>query len=167
MSRFFGGCKLWMQKNKGSLKYSKHVNIQSEQKDNANRQNGGTDMKKRFVLITVLLVLITVFCTTGTVMGMEKGNVKIDGKFYKKMEQDYVLQVREYLDDEGYNNSGVALTKVLYEGGNREYTLNIHHKRIEKLTGVEKEQLRQELMDFAITGEQNVVGMDCILVVFS
>ena len=124
-------------------------------------------MKKRFVWFTVLLVLITVFCTTGTVMGMEKGNVKVDEKFYRQMEQDYVSQVREYLNDEGYNNSGVALTKVYYEDGDREYTLNVHHKRIEKLTSAEREQLRQQLLNFAITEEQNVIGINYILVVFS
>ena len=124
-------------------------------------------MKKRFVWFTVLLVLITVFCTTGTVMGMEKENVKVDAKFYRQMEQDYVSQVREYLNDEGYNNSGVALTKVYYEDGDREYTLNVHHKRIEKLTSAEREQLRQQLLNFAITEEQNVIGINYILVVFS
>ena len=124
-------------------------------------------MKRRFVWFTVLLVLITVFCTTGTVMGMEKENVKVDAKFYRQMEQDYVSQVREYLNDEGYNNSGVALTKVYYEDGDREYTLNVHHKRIEKLTSAEREQLRQQLLNFAITEEQNVIGINYILVVFS
>lgn len=152
----------------GTLMDFAHVIIQSEQRNDLIITNAEVlKMKKRFGLITILLVLVTVFCTTGTVMGMEKGNVKVDEKFYKQMEQDYVRQVREFLDDEGYSNSGVALTKVFYEDGNREYTLNIHHKRIDKLTGVEKEQLKQELMKFAIAGEENVIGMNCILVVFS
>lgn len=124
-------------------------------------------MKKRFGFITILLILLITFCTTGTVMGMEKGNVKVDEKFYKQMEQDYVRQVREYLNDEGYDNSGVALTKVFFEDGSREYTLNIHHKRIEKLNRMQQEQLKQQLTGFAVTSEENEIGMDYILVVFS
>lgn len=124
-------------------------------------------MQKKFGLITIVLILVIAFCTTGTVMGMERGRVTVDEKFYKKMEQDYVMQVREYLNEEGYNNSGVTLTKVFFEDGSREYTLNIHHKRIEKLTDVQREKLKQQLTRFALAGEENEIGMNDILVVFS
>ena len=124
-------------------------------------------MKKRFGTVTVLLVLIITFFTTGTVMGMEKGNVKVDEKYYRQLEQEYVRQVRTYLSDAGYDNSGVALTKVLYEDGSREYTLNIHHRRIERLTYTEQERLKEELVGFAMAIEQSDMGMDTMLVVFS
>lgn len=124
-------------------------------------------MKKRFGLITVLLILVIAFCTTGTVMGMEKGSVKVDEKYYRQIEQEYVRQVRTYLSDTGYDNSGVALTKVFYEDGSREYTLNIHHKRIEKLTGTEQEQLKEDLIRFAhVTGKSDF-GMESVMVIFS
>lgn len=124
-------------------------------------------MKKRFWLITVLLVTIIAFSTTGTVMGMEKGKVKVDEKYYRQIEKEYVKQVRVFLKDAGYDNCGVALTKVFYEDGTREYTLNIHHKRIGKLTVAEKEQLKEELAAVAGVTEQNDIGIESLLVVFS
>lgn len=124
-------------------------------------------MKKGFGVITVLLVLVIAFFTTGTVMGMEKGSVKVDEKYYRQIEQEYVCQVRAYLSDVGYDNSGIALTKVFYEDGSREYTLNIHHKRIDKLTSVEQEQLKNELTGFANLIGQNGIGIESVLVVFS
>lgn len=124
-------------------------------------------MKKRFVLITVLLILVTVFCTTGTVMGMEKDATRVDEKYYKQMEKEYVKQVRNYLQEEGYENSGVTLTKVLFEDGSREYTLNVHHKRIDKLPESERNALRDTLAEFANEKAQDGIGMESLLVVFS
>lgn len=124
-------------------------------------------MKKRFVLITVVLIMITVFCTTGTVMGMEKDAARVDEKYYKQMEKEYVTQVKSYLQEEGYENSGVTLTKVLYEDGSREYTLNVHHKRIDKLSESEQNALRNTLEEFADVEVQEGIEMESLLVVFS
>ena len=100
-------------------------------------------------------------------MGMEKDAARVDEKYYKQMEQEYVTQVRGYLQGEGYENSGVALTKVLYEDGSREYTLNVHHKRIEALSEVEQNALREVLAGFAGVEGQDGIGMESLLVVFS
>ena len=124
-------------------------------------------MKKRFVLITVVLIMVTVFCTTGTVMGMEKDAARVDEKYYKQMEKEYVKQVRSYLQEEGYENSGVTLTKILFEDGSREYTLNVHHKRIGKLSESEQNALRNALAEFADEEVPEGVGMESLLVVFS
>ncbi len=124
-------------------------------------------MKKGFILITLLLILVTAFCTTGTVMGMEKDKLSVDETFFSEMEDDYVNRVRQYLDAEGYCNSGVALTKVLLEDGCREYTLNVHHRRFNKLEQTEREELKSMLADMADFDEQTTVGGENVLVVFS
>lgn len=124
-------------------------------------------MKKGFVLITLILILVTAFCTTGTVMGMEKDKLSVDETFFEEMERDYVYKVRQYLDAEGYCNSGVALTKVLFEDGSREYTLNVHHRRFGKLEQAKQEELKSMLADMADFGEQTTVAIENILVVFS
>ena len=124
-------------------------------------------MNKRLVLITVALILVTVFCTTGTVMGMGKNAARVDEKYYRQMEKEYVEWVRSYLQEEGYGNSGVTLTKVLYEDGSREYTLNVHHKRIDKLSESEQSALRNILVQFADMELQEGIRMDSLLVVFS
>ena len=124
-------------------------------------------MKKGFLLITALLIFVAVFCTTGTVMGMEKDAARVDEKYYKQMEKEYVMQVRSYLQEEGYENSGLTLTKVLFEDGSREYTLNVHHKRINKISETEQNALRNKLVQFADMELEEGIGMKGLLVVFS
>ncbi len=122
-------------------------------------------MKKGFGLITFLLIMVIVFSTTGTVMGMEKGKAGVDEKFYRQVEREYVSRVRSYLNEGGFENSGVALTKVIYEDGRREYTLNVHHKRIERLDPEGKSRLSNDLEALKIN-EEGICIKD-LLVVFS
>lgn len=120
------------------------------------RRNKAADRKKRisFAITTLTLVLVTMFCTAGTVIGQGKDDVSVDEKYYREMERDYVKQVRSYLNDNGYENSGVALTKVLEADGSREYTLSVHHKRIERLEWAEQESLRETLKSFATVSDE-------------
>lgn len=124
-------------------------------------------MKKGFVLITLILILVTAFCTTGTVMGMEKDKLSVDETFFEEMERDYVYKVRQYLDAEGYCNSGVVLTKVMFEDGSREYTLNIHHRRFDKLEKNKQDELKSMLADMVDFSGQTTTVVGEILVVFS
>lgn len=124
-------------------------------------------MKKGFVLITLILILVTAFCTTGTVMGMEKDKLSVDETFFEEMERDYVYKVRQYLDAEGYCNSGVVLTKVTFEDGSREYTLNIHHRRFDKLEKNKQDELKSMLADMVDFSGQTTTVVGEILVVFS
>lgn len=124
-------------------------------------------MKKGYAAITFFLIFVTVFCTTKTVMGMEKGNAGVDEKYYKQMEKEYVQQVRDFLQDEGYENSGVTLTKVLYEDGAREYTLHVHHKRLGNLSRTNLNVLRQMLEDLADLGEKEGICIEALQVIFS
>lgn len=124
-------------------------------------------MKKRFVFVTVMLILLTVFCTTGTVIGMENGKDNVDEKYYRQMEKEYVATVRQLLQDKGYENSGVSLTKVLYEDGTREYTLSVHHKRIANLAEEERAVLEEILKGCAEPENNDSIRISNLLVVFS
>lgn len=110
-------------------------------------------MKKGYAMITVLLILVTVFCTTGTVLGMEKGKADVDERYYRQAEKEYVREVRSFLQEAGYENSGVTLTKLFSEDGTRAYTLSVHHKRIGKLSLPEQEALRQRLANLRDFGD--------------
>lgn len=123
-------------------------------------------MKKGYLMVTLLLIFITVFCTTGTVMGMEKGKDGVDETYYRQAEKEYVQQVKRLLTEEGFENSGVALTKVLYENGSREYTLQVHHKHIGKLSRDGQEALQQMLIELADTAQSEGVGIEDLQVIF-
>lgn len=105
----------------------------------------------KFVITTLILIFVTVFCTAGTVIGQDKDSVHVDEKYYREMEREYVKQVRSYLNDNGYENGGVMLTRVVEADGSREYTLSVHHKRINRLSKAEQKELEEVLQTLAGT----------------
>lgn len=114
---------------------------------------------KRAIMAISALVLIgiTTLCISGTVHSSEKVERREREKYYRELEAEYVKNVRFFLNEEGYSNSGVTMTKVTDEEENRSYTVAIHHRGIENLQQEEQEQLQAELSQ--IKGE----GMDGII----
>ena len=93
------------------------------------------------VIISVILVLVAAFCICGTVLSQSDSRHLIDEKSYRAMEQTYLQEVRTFLEEEGYKNSGVMMTKVIESDGSRSYTVIIHHGRIDRLPEDEKQSL--------------------------
>ena len=106
-----------------------------------------------FLAVTVFLVLITAFCITETVNGQRKLEEYEQDVLYRAQENCMVQEIRDYLEQEGYKNSGVMLTRVLEADGSREYTLTVHHGRIEALSIEDREKLQRELETFDFTAE--------------
>lgn len=111
-------------------------------------------MKKNMAVIifTLALILISAFCISGTVISQEKGRSQVDEKYHRQIEQAYVKEVRSFLDEQGYKNSGVTLTYILSEDEGRTYTVTIHHKKISALDEIGKLQLKRECgeIDFPV-----------------
>lgn len=103
----------------------------------------------RFLLVTTALVMVIALSITGTVMSHDGRDLKIQEKYYKEMEQEYVQQIRWFLTDSGYENSGVMLTHVVNEDGSREYTVTIHNEKITALSEKEKEALGESVLKLA------------------
>lgn len=99
-----------------------------------------------FAVVTVFLVTVTAFCTVGTVMSKsDMGGAQLQSYYHAK-EQELLRLTREELRELGYRDSGVTLTRVTDESGNREYTFSIHHGRIHALSSAEREALEDELL---------------------
>lgn len=101
--------------------------------------------KKGFWIITVLLVLVIIFCVKGTVMSKGNNERAKQNHYYATLEQDYLERTRQILHEEGYENCGINLTRVTYEDGRREYTVLLHHRRLERLSVEEKIDLENML----------------------
>lgn len=99
----------------------------------------------RFVVTTVLLVLITAFLITGTVKSQSRDEAKANEKYYLPLEREYVRTIREYLNEAGFANSGVMLTRTVWEDGGREYFITVHNSRFSGLTKEEKAALADQL----------------------
>ncbi|NLL78907.1 MAG: hypothetical protein GX234_03775 [Clostridiales bacterium] len=101
-------------------------------------------MKKRLYSITFLaLTAIILFCTTQTVLSQsrEKQETAIEQQYYEKWEKDYLAQLRSGLEENGYANAGITMTRVSDPENGRSYEVAVHHKRLENLEAGERRKL--------------------------
>ena len=104
-------------------------------------------MMKRygFYILTVTLVVFIFSMMTMSVNATEQKKLQHQNAYYEEMEDSYMTALRSELTAKGYRNAGITMTKIFYENGQREYTVKIHHKRMEKLSAEEQEELLAEL----------------------
>ena len=50
--------------------------------------------------------------------------------------------VKDFLEKKGYADSGVALTRVVKEDGARDYTITIHHGKIDEMDDFSRQALK-------------------------
>ncbi len=101
--------------------------------------------KKGFIGITFFLVLVIAFSVAGTVYSRDDKGHKIESEYYYELEQTYVEEMKAVLVEEGFLNSGVMLLRTVNEDGSRQYRINIHNSRFERLSEEEREALINEL----------------------
>ena len=107
----------------------------------------------RFLTVTVVLVLFTAyFCTETVKCGNQVAAEELE-QFYREKEARLVKETREFLAEEGFQNSGVMLTKVVDTDGSREYTLIVHHGRIDEMPEEEREILLDKMEQLVFVGE--------------
>lgn len=101
-----------------------------------------------FVSFTIVLVVVFLLLASANVMSQEK-QVTADREGLQKLEQEYIREIRDYLAEKGYANSGVNLTCVTEADGDRNYRVEIYHRRIEKLSEMQKKELFEEIEELA------------------
>lgn len=99
----------------------------------------------RFYMISAVVIVLLFSVATMTVNGQGEHDIAMEREFYEQLEEDYVLRLREMLGSKGYVNAGITMTKIYDADGSREYTVQIHHKRIDRLAEGEKNLLMNEL----------------------
>lgn len=102
-----------------------------------------------FVWCTLLLILVLWLFISETVMSQNEGNIIVDEEAYLVLEEQYVSEIKSYLEMKGYRNSGVVLTRVVDGDGNRSYDVVLHHKRLYKLEEKEQETLLNQIEGLA------------------
>lgn len=106
-----------------------------------------------FMAVTLCLVLVAAFCVVQTVKSQTNISEEELTEYYRLKEKELVHETREFLENAGFSNSGVTLTRVINSEGEREYTMTIHHGKIDKMDETERENLRGELRAFAFQAE--------------
>jgi len=107
-----------------------------------------------FIAATIILILVSAFFITKTVRGQVDSEVVVSEKYYRTLEQEYLDEIRAYLNEQGFENSGVTLTRVVDERGERGYLVLLHHKYLEDLSTAERDEIFAaiENMAFAASG---------------
>ena len=106
-----------------------------------------------FWAATVCLVLVTAFCIAGTARSQGDMEERELAQFYQVKERQLVEDVKDFLEKKGYVDSGVALTRVVKEDGARDYTITIHHGKIDEMDDFSRQALKNELSGFAFFAE--------------
>lgn len=109
--------------------------------------------KRGFWTAVILLVCVTGVLVKGTVVSQAKSRIQGEKEAYHEMEKAYIRETREILKKEGFENSGVNLTKVIDEEGKRTYTMVVHNGKINRLSTEEKEELEELLESIAFEDE--------------
>lgn len=117
-------------------------------------------MKRRmgniaFVTATLGLVMIIAFCCRGVAMSRTNLSVQELEGYYQEKERALVEDAREFLSQRGLADSGVMLTRVVDEGGGRQYTLTVHHGRITKMSEDDRRFLMEELQQIVFEDEDS------------
>lgn len=97
----------------------------------------------KLTAVTVLLVLTAALFFGGRVLCETEVPARELEEYYREKEQELVREVREFLRSEGYENSGIMVTRVVEDDGRRLYTVTVHHGRIDSMDA----GLREELLD--------------------
>jgi len=100
-------------------------------------------MRKGFLVVISVIVLLVGL--NMTVKSQERSHVKVDEKAYHQLEKEYVKQIRNYLNTNGYKNCGVTMTKVYEEDGSHSYKVELHHRYFDSMSSCEQAELFENL----------------------
>lgn len=108
---------------------------------------------KLFGALTVILVLVIVFCVKGTVMSRENAERGKKNRYYAVLEQEYLDRTKQFLEEEGLQGCGMNIRWVADGDGKREYTIHLYHKKLSRMTEEDKSVLTDMLTQMEFQDE--------------
>lgn len=97
--------------------------------------------KKTYIFLAICMVIAISSIAGVKVNGKESRISNITSEYYQGIENAYVKQVRATLDSNGFRNAGITLTKNANSEGGFDYTLQVHHRRIDNMDEFQREEL--------------------------
>ncbi len=88
--------------------------------------------RRQTTLVIGMLVLLAIFLwSINGIKVYAQDKAQNDKVEYQLQEKQFLNKVRTTLETNGYENSGITLTKIMDTNGNREYTVLIHNADID------------------------------------
>ena len=86
-------------------------------------------------------------------MSKENNERARQNRYYAALEKEYLTRTQALLEEEGYRNCGINMRRVTYEDGSREYTVLLHHRKLDRLSAEAKTVLEKQLSEKEFTDE--------------
>ena len=111
---------------------------------------------KSIVLIVVALVIavVTFITTSITVTSCKKGAASDNAAYYHQLEQAYVKETRKVMNEQGYFDAGITMTRRMNETGERIYTVKVHHNRLNSASSEKTNELMELLSNIPFADGQ-------------
>ena len=96
-----------------------------------------------FAVIFAVLIALSL-----SLKAFGKEKVELNEKYYSVLENAMKENVKDYLNNNGYTNSGIMITHSVDGEGYRKYTVTVHHGRIDRMEESERSELSRKLSEF-------------------
>lgn len=98
-------------------------------------------------LAAIMLSMTAAMCITGSIRSQAADTLRAQEAYYEQLEREYIGQVRSFLAEQGYRNSGVTLSRIVDGEGQRSYKVLIHHGAIVRLEEEALAELLEQVRD--------------------
>lgn len=98
-------------------------------------------------LAVIMLSMVAAMCITGSIKSQAADTLRAQEAYYEQLEREYIGQVRSFLAEQGYRNSGVTLSRIVDGEGQRSYKVLIHHGAILRLEEEALTELLEQVRD--------------------
>ena len=103
---------------------------------------------RRVVMFIVVVMVLAMGIGMSVMASSEKEmSYVISNEEYKAMEQECLQEVKMILLEKGCKDAGVTLTYVTMEDGSREYTVCVHHAKLDVMESEEYGLLQARIKD--------------------
>lgn len=93
----------------------------------------------------LVLAMAAAMCIAGGIESQAADTQRAREAYYVQLEREYIGRVWEFMEEQGYQNSGVMLNRVVDSDGQRSYKVLVHHGALEKLEEEAREEVLREI----------------------
>ena len=104
-------------------------------------------MRRAVMFVVVVMTLVMGIGMSVMASSEKEMTYVISNEEYKEMEQECLQDVKAILLEKGCKDAGVTLTYVIGEDGSREYTVCVHHAKLEVMESEEYGLLEARIKD--------------------
>ena len=119
-----------------------------------------SEVLRRYRIVKVVGILLIVVAILWCVVGIKVNaaeKAENDRVEYQLQEIEFKQEVRECMENMGYFNSGITVTKIMNEDGSREYSVRVHNQYLNMDDCDKVDEIYDTLSDVQVVGDNITV----------